>query len=471
MDSEYLDESYTIRRKVSTGFFPMSPVAGKRESIFSVVLADILEADPNGSEIEELKSGLETAEGVNIEDGKLEEVWDVFLSSYITHGRDDGNPYIIPFHPEIAQSVRPHEARNWGSWYQMLMYDGDSFNETLHEDLQLYLREEVDASNVFEELFVRAANSVGYEEKEYEEHDLPPYIQKCANTFQEDIEAWLNENRLSSSEWLQNLRDLFCYHAMNYFVQLSVNLRMEFSQLEDATGDDEADRYQPDMISIPYGFIEERASNGRKFADAWDNQGPRGISGDIFDSWGRLGVIVSIEDAIQAVDDPSLPSVVTPTEFLADRFEEAREICVQDLRNRLIEENRPEEDAGFIDHAIAYETAVRNHYESLPGSRQTPSSSGVRVVTRLGDGDHRAFINQQGTRPTFRLNRGSLRFFARLFELQASNTHFDRFVSYLRSRGIEFDDQTKKTVETALGEMGMISQKSDSGDAIYVKSV
>lgn len=474
MDSEYLDESHTIRRKIDSGYFPMSPVAGKRESIFSVVLASVLESDPNGSEIEDLKQGLKSAEDVDISDDDVDEVWDVFCSSYITQGKNSGNLYIIPFHPAVAQSVRPYEARNWGAWYQMLMYDGEEFNKELHDKLQTYLREEVNASNAFEELFVRAAESVGYDDEKYDLRDIPPYVQACADVFQDDIEAWLDENRLSSSEWLQNLRDLFCFHAVNYFVQLSVNLRREFDRLdvdESEAEEDDTESYTTDMVRIPYGLVEERASNGREFAEAWDDRGPRGISGDIFDSWGRLGVMVLIEDAIDAVDDGDLPSVVTPTTFTQDRFNEACEVCIQYLRNRLKKGHRPDKDAGFAQHAVAYADAVRRHYEALPGSRQTPSSSGIRVVTQLGEGDRRSFINQRGTRPTFRLSRGSLRFFARLFELQESNTHYDRFISFLRERGIFLDDQSIDAIETALDEMGMISQKSDSGDAIYVKSV
>lgn len=477
MDSEYLDEEHKIRRKIDSGYFPMSPVAGKRESIFSVVLASVLESNPKGSEIEDLRRGLEDETEIEISEEDIGDIWDVFLSSYVTQGENSGNLYIIPFHPVVAQSVRPHEARNWGAWYQMLMYDGRKFNEPLHRQLQTYLRTKVDPSNVFEELFVKAAQEVGYEEEQHELRDIPPYVQTCADVFQDDIQAWLGENKLSSSEWLQNLRDLFCFHALNYFVQVSVNLRREFDQLEinqsessdEGTGD--LEEYSADMERIPYGLVEERASNGREFAGAWDDYGPRGISGDIFDSWGRLGVIVLIEDAIEAVNVDDLPAVVSPTVFTQDRFNEPREVCVQYIRNRLKEEHRPDKDAGFAEHAVAYADSVRRHYEALPGNRQTPSSSGVRVVTRLGDGDRRIFINQRGTRPTFRLNRGSLRFFARLFELQESNTHYDRFVSFLRERGIFLDDESINAVETALDEMGMISQKSDSGDAIYVKSI
>jgi DNA phosphorothioation-dependent restriction protein DptG len=115
---------------------------------------------------------------------------------------------------------------------------------------------------------------------------------------------------------------------------------------------------------------------------------------------------------------------------------------------------------------------VRSYYEGKKKSNQTPISMGVNVVRQLGDGGERKYWRtQRKVGPTFRLNRGALRFFARLFAMDEDDTHYDEFVSYLERRGIYLDSQSDNRALEELDEMGMIDRQSDSGGAVYVRSL
>jgi DNA phosphorothioation-dependent restriction protein DptG len=69
------------------------------------------------------------------------------------------------------------------------------------------------------------------------------------------------------------------------------------------------------------------------------------------------------------------------------------------------------------------------------------------------------------------LNRNALRFFARLFTLAKDDVHYEMFVEYLQRRGISLDTQSQNLALEELDEMGMIDRQSDSGGAVYVRSI
>jgi len=97
---------------------------------------------------------------------------------------------------------------------------------------------------------------------------------------------------------------------------------------------------------------------------------------------------------------------------------------------------------------------------------------GINVVRQLGDGKNRKFWRtQRRIGPTLRLNRGSLRFLARLFTLAEDDVHYDMFIQYLEQRGVFLDSESQNVALDELEEMGMIDRQSDSGGAVYVRSI
>ena len=182
-----------ISRVIEDGFFPTSPAATLRESIFSEILAGVLGASPTTQDLDELREAFESHDAVD--DAALaDEVWDVFLATYTTTGErgargKKAKRYVIPFHPTIAKCIEPHETRNWGEWYRMLMTSGDppSFEQELHEEFVERL-DALEPSNLFEQVFVDVARNLGFEEEgETATQPLRPYVDDCARVFQNDL--------------------------------------------------------------------------------------------------------------------------------------------------------------------------------------------------------------------------------------------------------------------------------------------
>ncbi|WP_255198512.1 DNA phosphorothioation-dependent restriction protein DptG [Halorarius litoreus] len=467
------DLADTVQRVTREGFFPSSPAAVVREATFSDILAEVLATSPSESDITRLYEELQSHPSVDNED-LATQLWDIFLDTYTTSGQrgargKEANRYLIPFHPAIAKHFKPQESRNWGRWYRMLMTSGrpPQFNNDLHEQFVDRL-DSLNPSNLFEEVIVNAAENIETEEiGEIETQPIRPYIEACALRFQEDLRHWLDDTYESPSQWLQSTRDLICFHFMMYFVQLSVNLRLEFEAVQEG----EAENFDPTMRPIHFGLWDERATQDRGFANEWWERGPRGVEGDVYDSWGRLAVMhILTETATESSFD--IQGAWTLSEAM-DAYEPAAKAhAVEKMYSYLDTDLHPRDRRDLAAAAQLLVQAVRKHYESKSESNQTPISMGINVVRQLGSGqDRRFFRSQQRIGKTFRLNRSSLRFFARLFHDPEEDSHIEEFWRYLRRRGIALDSRSENEALEELGKMGMIDRQSDSGGAVYVRSI
>lgn len=463
----------STNRVLSYGFFPGSPAAVVRQAIFSDILAAVLNANPNTDDLEDLKEAfLDHRVFRKSSEEIAEQAWETVIETYTTTGRrgargKQAKQYILPFHPSIAKNLRPPESRQWGPWYRMLMTTGQPsvFNEELHERFVERL-EGLTPSNILEKLVTEAAAELGHEEKGDENRiPLRPYIERSAANFQKDLGAWLENDRDSPSNWLLAAQDLVCLHFMLYFTQLAINLRLEFEDVVEGP----PYTFEPEIRPIHFGLWNEKASNDRPFSGEWRNRGPRGIEGDLYDSWGRLTVLNTIEHRLE--DEGVSPLPRTLSETLREVGDELQKRCAEDLLEMLPQSARKETDGNLAEVALAVADRIRGYYERKSRANQTPISMGVNVVQMLGQGQDRQFWRtQRGVGPTFRLNRSALRFLARLFSLQSDTRRFDRFTTFLAERGITLDTRSQSEALRQLEEMGLIDRQSDSGDAVYVRA-
>jgi len=458
----------SVGRVIDSAFFPTSPAATLREAIFSEILAGVLQAEPS---IKSLDEFYEAASEMSTFDDEavFEQARDVFNATYTATGSrgargKKAKRYAVPFHPAIAKCIKPEETRNWGKWYRMHMTDGDGeFNHDLHREFVDRL-ESQDASNLFEQVFVDVAEDLATEsESDEAPSPIRPYVPGCSRAFQADLAAWLEDDYDSPSNWLQSTRDLFCFHFMMYFIQLALNLRREFNHVLE-TGEP----YRPEVLEAYFGLWDERATHDRPFKRQWRERGRNGIEGDIYDSWGRLGVINVITET---ANDAGYGGAYSLSEAMADLPTRIQRRCAENIEANLAPEDR-ERNPTLPRAANRLTVAVRQNYEERSRSNQTPITMGINVVRQLGDGQGRKFWRtQRKIGPTLRLNRNALRFFARLFTLAEDDVHYEMFVEYLQQRGISLDTQSQNLALEELDEMGMIDRQSDSGGAVYVRSI
>jgi DNA phosphorothioation-dependent restriction protein DptG len=470
---EEIEFSSSVGRVISDGFFPTSPAATVREAIFSEILSGVLGVSPN-NDFEDLRSEVVEHEAIERESAG-EKVWDVFLKTYTTTGErgargKEAKRYALPFHPQIARTLKPAETRNWDKWYRMLMTSGSppSFNMDLHQRFVNRL-EKMGPSNIFEQIIIEAAESLEDDSDTEESPPDPirPYVEECANNFQKDLRIWVGDDHDSSANWLQSTRDLFSFHFMMYYIQVAINLRKEFQTVAGGPPYE----YTPRIRDVYFGLWDEQASQDRRFTGEWRERDDEGIERFVYDSWGRLAVLRKInkqvENSNSDIDDNR--ERYTLSEAVTDLSDRVQNECVESIANL----------AGFRSDNKDLPTAskrlvqlVRGYYESRSRSNQTPITMGLNVIRQLGEGEDRQYYRtQRGVGPTLRLNRSALRFFARLFGGSSEERHYPKFISYLSRRGINLDSQSESLALEELDEMGLIDRQSDSGGAVYVRTI
>ena len=462
----------SINRVISDAFFPTSPAATMRESIFSEILSGVLEVSPGVNDIAALESEVLEHDAIDSESAG-EKVWDVFLKTYTTTGergaRGKGaKRYVLPFHPQIARTIKPAETRNWGKWYRMLMTSGSppSFNMDLHQDFVNRL-EGMKTSNIFEQIIVDAAANLEEEADSDGSFTDPirPYVEDCAMNFQKDLRIWLNDDYDSSANWLQSTRDLFSFHFMMYYIQLAINLREEFQTVSNGAPYE----YKPRVRDVYFGLWDEQASQNRRFSGEWRERDDKGIERFVYDSWGRLAVLRKINDTVDEMNVDTDQVGYTLSEAITELPGGIKDACVESIADF----------AGFRSQGVDLPTAsqqlvrrVEEYYTSRSRSNQSPITMGLNVIRQLGEGEDRQYYRtQRKVGPTLRLNRSALRYFARLFGQTNEQKHYDEFVSYLSRRGVNLDSQSESLALEELDEMGLIDRQSDSGGAVYVRSI
>ena len=462
----------TSSRVIQDGLFPTSPAPTVRETIFSEILANVLGANPPIDTVEEFHTKVQEYGPFDSEQD-AETAWNIFTSTYTTTGKQGSNrgkkakQYMVPFHPSIAKCIKPKESRNWGKWYTMLMTSKDgNFNSSLHEEFVDRLNQQ-SPSNIFEQVFVDVAKKITKDEENTGEPDpIRPYVADLSDAFQQDLQAWLSDEHDSPSNWLQSARDLFSLHFMNYYLQLAINLRKEFEQL----GEDSESSFTPESVDIYFGLWNETASQDRRFTQEYRERDGDGIERDIYDSWGRLTALSIIAKTVEESEYGDSKKAYTLSEAV-QLPDDIKQDCVANIEAHFPESERNLE-ADLVTSARRLAIGVQQHYEEKPRSNQTPITAGINVIRQLGDGKERKYWRtQRGIGPTLRLNQAALRFLARLFILAEDDNHYDMFIQYLKNRGVYLDSESQSIALNELEDMGMIDRQSDSGGAVYVRTI
>lgn len=464
-------------RHTELGYFPASPAGTVRESTFAETVAGMLGADPSYN-VEDLQR-----EFLKISDFPSEsvaqEVWDAFHSTYVTSGEKgarqaggDGTDYLIPFHHSVIRVIEGQETRNWYRWYYMLMTDENGrYQEELHDDFVEQLTSE-SPSNLVEELVIDSASELYEDEGDVVEPTaITPLIPELASAFRSDIRAWLElRHEESLARWMQELKDIVCFHYMSYFIQLSISLDKEYGAIEN----DEIDDFEHKCRPIYYGLADEQAGGTKRFATEWSEGG---IERALYDSWGRLVVQRHLMEVAHDEDSDVEPGPYTLTSAIRDFSDSDKKEVIERLTEEFPEDQRDQVASDIDDlgkFAGQFAATVRRYYTNM-GSHprdQTAYSLGYNAVLQLGSGTDREYLERRrGVGTIARLDRPGLRLFARLFEQQSLDGHIDEFWRYLRQRGIELENPSPEKAVQQLEDMGMLLKQSDGEEAVYVRTI
>lgn len=466
-------------RTNQNAYFPVSISATVREATFSETLSGILDADPS-HEISDLEQSFKNLSAV--EDSETaEELWEAFISSYGVSAEGFGRKsedvdYLVPFDHSVASALKIDQ-RRWSRLYWLLMTNPeDGVAEELHREFVNALFE-LEPSNLLEEMVIEAIGDLEDADLASEATDIlsdqtpiqiEPLVPGCATAFQEDLRAWLKVRQSeSSSRWMLGLRDILNFHYMMYVIQVAYTLQQEYENLRAGPPYD----YTFEVEPVWFGLSSETASESRDFVDIWKGDG---LSRALYDSWGRLAVLNHVVEVGLQSGEEVEQKPYTLSEALEAFPEELQQDVIDRLLNEFPEEQRPEDESELRDVAIKFTHSVRRYYENMgkTASSQTAYSAGENSVRDLGTGTERQFIERRrGVGTILRLDRGSLRLFARLFDARKQRGHIDEFWEYMRGRGIKFDRRSKEELISQLEAMGLLQKQSDSGEAMYVETL
>lgn len=468
-------------RTNENAFFPVSLSATVREATYSETLSGILGVDP-GHSLEDLREALGELHTLAEDERTTEELWIAFKSGYTTSGSTysasaSGGEYLIPFHRAVAAAIEVEQGRRWWRLYWLLITDGSGTVDTDLHDRFINVLYEMEPSNLLEQLIIDAIKQLdGVELASNPDEVLAddiytpimPLVPGCAEAFREDLRAWLElRDSESTSRWMRGLRDILCYHYMMYVIQVAVNLAEEYEAIE--SGDTDVHDFTREPIY--FGLENETASQSRRFATTWKEDG---ISRAMYDSWGRLAVLNHIVEVALDEETPVESRPYTLSEAINEFPTEVQQTVVKRLLDELPDEQRPDEEFDLDEAAIRFSHAVRRYYENMGKTRsaQTAWSAGENSVIDLGRGAERQFIERrQRVGTILRFDRAGLRLFARMFNVQHERGHIDEFWRYMRGRGAEFDRRSREELIEQLEGMGLLQKQSDSGEAMYVETV
>lgn len=473
-------------RTIDGGIFPFSARANAREGIFSDILSSVLEGDPDVEVDGEFKDRfLEMdIDRLRVDDGfNPETAWDIFETKYTTRTSGE-NLIAVPFHPAIPKAIVPENTNRWGTWYQLHLTSLDDgqlhFNDELHERFSSRLNG-LEASNIFEEAVVAIAETFIDDARTEGSEELKPlrnYIEKMTTNFETDLNAWLNNDVISSSDWLHGCQDLIGIHFFMYYIQVALNLAEEWERFTDVSTDE---IYQPKVISFPYGVESDSANMDRRFVRIWKGTGgvEYSIRNEIYLSWGRLAITRILNQALVDHElDKEYPLTLTEA---ADRLnEDSRRTAIKKMYSHLSSEEPPDKEEQEYDEELLIESAERlveamDNYYRYEATDAAPLSMGVRGVTRLADADRRYLMRSRG-RPGYRFQMAdeTIALLARVFAWSETrdegNQGFNEFIDFLDARGFELDSRSRTQARETLDSMGLLEQESDSGESVNVRA-
>lgn len=483
-----------FHRRILTDIFPFSPYAIKREEMWATVISGLLEQSAEIKIDEELIENLLESKSISFrgDSGELKDnLKAIFEDLYYIESKSSRKvPYILPFHLEVIGNLKAKEPRGFNHLFKLLLTDETGqFHQDLFNDVLTLFSDEANLTPV-DKLFIRTLkDQPKYKEIKPEIKGSYPvttdgydFYKKQGELFRRDLKRIL-EMKISRIEKVRYFSIVMGLHFSIYVIRISYYLDWEFKAFLRALENENyqiptTDDYDKEFRSkITFTFEDVRTPKSSKPVVNCDE-----MSQVVYRSYIHMVLLNTIRNMSQNQS-------ITLSEFKKELkrnelFNKWINLCFDLLMLVYAEKVIKLKDQEEIQEYLAalpgrnpfkrYEQLVTKHFASQKSQNRTPRTAGIQFIKQsMGVGSNYSFIaSKPGIGDYYGVGKDLIILLVHLtIDVKEKKIRYKDFLSRIFSYGFNPDQHAEEVLLQKLEETGLLQKFSDSGEAMYVRTI
>lgn len=483
-----------FHRRILTDIFPFSPYAIKREEMWASVISGLLEQSAEIKIDSELIENLLESKNISYrgDSSELKDNLKAIIEDlyYIESKSSRKVPYILPFHLEVIGNLKTKEPRGFNHLFKLLLTDETGqFNQELFNNVLILFSGEANLTPI-DQLFIKALkDQPNYKEinlKFKESHPMTTggyyFYKKQGELFRRDLKRILEMN-VSRNEKVRYFTTVMGLHFSIYVIRISYYLDWEFKEFLSAlesenykfpTTDDYDDEFRS---KITFTFEEVRTPKSSKPVVNCDE-----MSKVVYRSYIHMVLLNTIRNMSQNQS-------ITLSEFKIKLnenklFNKWINLCFDLLMlayaEKVIKLKDEEEIKEYLKALPGknpfkrYEQLVTKHFASQKSQNRTPRTAGIQFIKQsMGVGSNYSFIaSKPGIGDYYGVGKDLIILLVHLtINGEEKKIRYKDFLSRICSYGFNPDQHAEEALLQKLEETGLLQKFSDSGEAMYVRTI
>lgn len=484
-----------FHRRTLEDIFPFSPFAIKREEIWASVISGLLEQSPQIKIDKNFIDNLVQAQVINYK-GEKEELKSSLKAIledlyYIESKSVRKVPYILPFHLQIIGNLKSEEARGFDRLFRLLLLDENGqFNKDLFDRI-LELFDNENTLTPIDELLIKSIKekyASQYHEnkpkvKDYGQIRLEGYdfYKQQAILLQRDLNRIL-DFKVSRTDKVRYFTIILGLHFAIYIIRISYYLDWEYSAfikyLENQSNTfKKREAYDDDFRNkIPFTFRELRTmSTSQPVLNCGE------MSQVVYRSYIHMILLNTVRNMFQNM----------PLTF----YEIAQNLKNVDVRkwidicfelqmisyvHTVIKQNDEKEIGSYLStlpegNAFKrYEALVTKHFATQKSSNRTPARAGIGVIKQLvgTEANYSIISSKQRIGDYYSMDKDLIILLVHLtVDANEKKIRYKDFLNRISDYGFVPDQHAEESLIKKLEETGLLQKFSDSGEAMYVRTI
>jgi DNA phosphorothioation-dependent restriction protein DptG len=483
-----------FHRRVLSDIFPFSPYAIKREEMWATVISGLLDQSPqiniDNRLIDNLIKSKEISYKGNHEEAK-ENLKAIFEDLYYIESKSAKKvPYILPFHLQIIGNLKPKEPRGFNKLFKLLLSDEEgNFNKDLFNNVLELFNDESTLTPV-DQLFIKTLseqpkyNNINLNIKEKENLIIKgfDFYKQQGKLFQRDIKRIL-EMKISRIEKVRYFTIVLGLHFSIYVIRISYYLDWEFKTFTNVLENKDSnfllsENYDEAFKSkLTFTFDEIRTPKSSKSVVNFNE-----MSQVVYRSYIHMVLL----NTIRNICNDENVTFYEFTEMLKkdDHFNKWVNLCFEILMitytKLVIKLNSENEITEFLstipegNQFKRYELLITRHFANQKSSNRTPKTAGINFIKQsMAGASNYSFISgKPGLGDYYGMGKDLLILLVHLtIGVEEKKIRYKDFLSRISQYGFKPDQYVENTLIKKLEETGLLQKFSDSGEAIYVRTI
>lgn len=471
--------------------FPLSPMAIKREEMWASVLNSLLESDPSLDvpkliEIVGESEIIDYKNNGNLNNKFVSMIKDLYAIDAKSARKNKS--YIFPFHLSIVANVKPSEPRDFDKLFLKLLCDdnGDYNNEIIDKLYGLFEKEE--ALTPIDALVVEVLKKeVGEENPDLIKLKKDDYINEGygffslqRKLFQEDLKR-IFDMKVSRAEKIHYFTVLMGFHFCIYTIKVCSFLIEEgekfFEALKGKTvnwGD--LDRFEDGFKGkIPFTFRDLKIPMASRSWTAYKKMSEKTIyNGYIFMVLlNTLRKMAGDEFATFEGIYKRMQQEKNFEEWVNSLLKAQRGVYIYDVMGFKGQFQEMFKNFTTSCEPENYLNCIKRFYASQKPGNRAPRTAGIQFINQFAEaGSSYSFIGRKpGIGGFYAIGDDLLILLTHLSIDFGMKKRFSDFLERISCYGFWPDEGVESVLMDKLDRAGLLQKYSDSGDAVYVRSI